>query len=134
MLCEETGLFFRVGLDEPQLLAITVPLLDSHHFMTVDVRIRTISCARHMDLFLLPDLLLLLTLLALLRLHGVVCRIHSGLVDAVAITHAVAIMIVIRLATLYLRPIPGMGMITPTSLSASLRKPVNGQKNRCSDK
>jgi hypothetical protein len=131
-LCEETGLFFRVGLDEPQLLAITVPLLDSHHFMTVDVRIRTISCTRHMDLFLLPDLLLLLTLLALLRLHGVVCRIHSGLVDAVAITHAVAI--VIRLATLYLRPIPGMGMIAPTSLSASLRKPVNGQKNRCSDK
>jgi hypothetical protein len=53
-------------------------------------------------------------------------------VDAVAITHAVAI--VIRLATLYLRPIPGMGMITPTSLSASLGKPVNGQKNHCSDK
>jgi hypothetical protein len=51
-------------------------------------------------------------------------------VDAVAITHAVAI--VIRLATLYLRPIPGMGMIT--SLSASLGKPVNGQKNHCSDK
>jgi hypothetical protein len=87
-----------------------------------------------MDLFLLPDLVLLLTLLALLRLHGVVCRIHSGLVNSVAITHAVAIMIVIRLATLYLRPIPGMGMIAPTSLSASLRKPVNGQKNRCSDK
>ena len=37
VLCEKAGLLFRVGLDEPQLLAITVPFLDGHQLMTVDV-------------------------------------------------------------------------------------------------
>jgi hypothetical protein len=53
-------------------------------------------------------------------------------VDAVAITDAVTI--VIGLAALDLGPISGVCLVAAASLSASLRKPVNGQKNHCSDK
>jgi hypothetical protein len=51
-------------------------------------------------------------------------------VDTITITSAVAI----GLASLDLGPVPGMSLIATLPLSASLRKPVDGQKNHCSDK
>jgi hypothetical protein len=53
-------------------------------------------------------------------------------VDAIAITDTITI--VVGLAALDLGPCAGMSLVTAASLSASLRKPVNGQKNHRGDK
>ena len=84
-----------------------------------------------MNLLLLLDLLAFLGLLAFLRHRHVLGRIHGRLVDAVAIADAVTI--TVGLAALDLGPFTGVGLIAAASLPASLRKPVNGQKNHRSD-
>jgi hypothetical protein len=73
-----------------------------------------------------------LSLLTLLRLCHVLGWIHGRLVDAVAITDAVTVMI--SLAALDLGSVTCMHLVAATSLAASLREPVNGQKNHGSGK
>jgi hypothetical protein len=84
------------------------------------------------NLLLLLDLLAFLCLLALLCLLRILLGIHSGLVDAVAITHAITI--VVHLAAFDLGTLPRTGLVPATAWPASLRKPVDGQKNHCSGK
>ena len=86
-----------------------IPFLDAHHLVAVNVRIGTMTRFRHVNLLLLLYLFALLYLLAFLRFRHVLCRIDGGLVDAVAITEAVAIMV--GLPTLHLGAFACMGLI-----------------------
>jgi hypothetical protein len=85
-----------------------------------------------MNLLLLLGLLTLLRLITLPRLHHVLGRIYGSLVDTVPIPHAVAI--TVRLAALDLGPVLCAGLVAAASLSASLREPVERQKNHGSGK
>ena len=132
MLRFESGLLFRIGLDQPKLFAILIPLLDGHQLMTVDIRIRAIAGARHVNLLLLLDLLLFLRLLALLGLCPFMGGRRGRLVNAILITDAITI--TVGLAALDLGALLRAGPIAATARSASLRKPVNGQENYGSGK
>jgi hypothetical protein len=84
------------------------------------------------NLLLLLYLFLLLYLLLLLGLRAFLGRRRGRLVGPVLITDAITI--TVRLATLGLGPFLCADLVAAASLSASLREPVERQKNHRSGK
>ncbi len=119
MLRLEALLLLRIRLDQPQLLAILVLLLDAHEFVAVDTLAAIPGVVRGVR-----------TILNLIAFLGGIMAL-GGIMNSITISHAIPIHI--RLAALDLGAMVWLMCPTILALSVSLREPGQWRQRHCGD-